>query len=172
MGDCDMGCQPDWHRDDCAIYDPVTPEVGPVTGAVPGLAEVDRVTRLLMAEWERVEEKPVSASFVATFADMGRVVIADRDRWLTTALAQPDVVEAMARESAQHVVYYSTRYDGKGGVKWADDGGLHCNCNWTAPPEPSGLRPWPAWHAHVQAAALAAALPEALTQTAAPEETD
>lgn len=24
---CDMGCQPDWHRDDCAIYLPASTEV-------------------------------------------------------------------------------------------------------------------------------------------------
>jgi hypothetical protein len=41
-------------------------------------AEVDRVARLLMAEWERVEEKPVGVSYVATFADLARVVIRDR----------------------------------------------------------------------------------------------
>lgn len=42
--------------------------------------EVDRVARLLMAEWERVEGRPVNTSYVATFVDMARVVIADRDR--------------------------------------------------------------------------------------------
>lgn len=40
--------------------------------------EVDRVARVLMAEWERVEGKAVSASYVATFADMARAVIYDQ----------------------------------------------------------------------------------------------
>jgi hypothetical protein len=51
-------------------------DVDPV-GTDP-LVEVNRVARVLMAEWERAEGKPVSASYVATFADMARVVIADR----------------------------------------------------------------------------------------------
>ena len=41
-------------------------------------AEVDRVARLLIAEWERIEKKPVNVSYVANFADMARVVIADK----------------------------------------------------------------------------------------------
>ncbi len=40
--------------------------------------EVDRVARLLIAEWERVERRAVNLSYVATFADMARVVIEDR----------------------------------------------------------------------------------------------
>ena len=44
-----------------------------------GPTEVDRIARLLMAEWERVEGTPVNASYVATFADMARAVIADRE---------------------------------------------------------------------------------------------
>jgi hypothetical protein len=45
--------------------------------AAPTRDEVDRVARLLIAEWERVEHKPVNVSYVSTFADMARVVIAD-----------------------------------------------------------------------------------------------
>lgn len=36
---------------------------------------VDDMARALMAEWERVEKAPVSASFVATFADMARAAL-------------------------------------------------------------------------------------------------
>jgi hypothetical protein len=39
-------------------------------------AEVDHIARLMMAEWERVEGKPVNVSYVATFADMARVILA------------------------------------------------------------------------------------------------
>lgn len=46
----------------------------------PGRDEVDRVARLLIAEWERVEGSPVNVSYIATFSDMARVVIADRRR--------------------------------------------------------------------------------------------
>jgi hypothetical protein len=41
--------------------------------------EVDRVARVLMAAWEKAEGKPVSASYVATFADLARAAIADAD---------------------------------------------------------------------------------------------
>lgn len=39
--------------------------------------EVDRVARALMAEWERVEGPIVGTSYVATFADLARVAIAE-----------------------------------------------------------------------------------------------
>jgi hypothetical protein len=39
--------------------------------------EVDRVARVLMAAWEQAEGTPVSPSYVATFADLARAVIAD-----------------------------------------------------------------------------------------------
>lgn len=39
--------------------------------------EIDRVAKLLIAEWERVEGKPVNVSYIATFADMARVVVAN-----------------------------------------------------------------------------------------------
>lgn len=61
---------------------------------------------------------------------------------------------AAAAEHARHIVNYSTQYDGKGGVKWKDEGGLGCSCGWTADRE--GLyRPWNKWHEHVAAAVLA-----------------
>jgi hypothetical protein len=44
---------------------------------VPDDTEVDRIARLLMAEWARVEHVAVNTSFIATFADMARAVIAD-----------------------------------------------------------------------------------------------
>jgi hypothetical protein len=46
--------------------------------ATPDDSEVDRVARLLIVEWERVEGKPVNVSYVSTFVDMARIVIADR----------------------------------------------------------------------------------------------
>jgi hypothetical protein len=77
---------------------------------------------------------------------------------LAKLLPSQEAIEVAAVEAAKHVVYYSTRYDGKGGITWKDDGGLHCACDesWSVPPAESGLRPWPLWHQHVQAAALAA----------------
>lgn len=48
-------------------------------GSIPR-HEVDRVARLLMAEWERVEGKPINVSYIATFADLARVVAADQAR--------------------------------------------------------------------------------------------
>lgn len=45
----------------------------------PEKRELNRVANLLIAEWNRVEMKPVSPSFVATFVDMARVVIADKE---------------------------------------------------------------------------------------------
>ncbi len=39
--------------------------------------EVARVARVLMAAWEQAEGKPVSVSYVATFADLARAAIAD-----------------------------------------------------------------------------------------------
>src|SRR3954471_13662019 len=46
--------------------------------ASPERAEIDRVARILIAEWERVEGTPVNVSYLATFVDMARAVIADR----------------------------------------------------------------------------------------------
>jgi len=42
-------------------------------------SEVDRVARLLMEAWEQAEGKAVGISYVATFADLARAVIADRE---------------------------------------------------------------------------------------------
>lgn len=42
--------------------------------------EVDRVARLLMGAWERAEGKRVNPSYVATFVDMAKVMVADRAR--------------------------------------------------------------------------------------------
>lgn len=47
-----------------------------------GRAELDRVARLLMDAWERAEGTPVGMSYVATFVDLARAVIADRARLL------------------------------------------------------------------------------------------
>ena len=45
----------------------------------PERKELNRVAWLLIREWERVEQKPVTISYYATFVDMARVVIADRE---------------------------------------------------------------------------------------------
>lgn len=52
------------------------------SGPSPERDELNRVSSLLIAEWERVEGKPVNVSYVATFVDMARVVIADAARAL------------------------------------------------------------------------------------------
>lgn len=44
----------------------------------PQSAEIDALALRLMTAWEAAEGEPVSASRVATFADMARAVIADR----------------------------------------------------------------------------------------------
>jgi hypothetical protein len=59
-------------------------------GYGPERAELDRVARLLMNEWERVEGKPVNPSYIATFVDMARVVIADRKRHQPTTRRCPN----------------------------------------------------------------------------------
>lgn len=43
--------------------------------AEPGDAAVDRIARVMLAAWEHAEGEPVSASYVATFADMARAVL-------------------------------------------------------------------------------------------------
>ena len=44
--------------------------------AVPTRHQVNDFARVLMGQWEIVEGKPVSASYVATFADMARALLA------------------------------------------------------------------------------------------------
>lgn len=41
--------------------------------------EVGRVARVLMDAWARAEGKPVTPSYIATFADMARAVVEDRE---------------------------------------------------------------------------------------------
>jgi hypothetical protein len=43
------------------------------------MVELNRVSALLIAEWERVERCRVNPSRITTFVDMARVAIADRD---------------------------------------------------------------------------------------------
>jgi hypothetical protein len=95
-------------------------------------------------------------------------LVSSRDRF-AEALATPG-----------HVAYYSTRYDGRGGIAWEDDGGLSCLCGWSAPPAADKHgRPWGEWYKHkadliladgvvVDVAALAddETLVERLSQTA------
>lgn len=69
--------------------------------------------------------------------------------------AETGAIERAAEEHAEHIAQYATQYDGKGGVKWQDDGGLRCSCGWTAQRTATGYRPWSEWHAHVVRAVLA-----------------
>jgi signal transduction histidine kinase len=50
----------------------------PTSASTSERTEVDRVARLLMDEWERVEGAAPTTSYVATFADMARVIVRDR----------------------------------------------------------------------------------------------
>lgn len=59
--------------------------------------EVDRVARLLMAEWHRVEQKEVSVSYIATFADMARVIVDDTRRQLFDLLRGQAETRDLAR---------------------------------------------------------------------------
>ncbi len=54
----------------------IRPLCEPVEGAEG--REVARVARVLMAAWEKAEGRPVSVSYVATFADLARAVLADQ----------------------------------------------------------------------------------------------
>jgi hypothetical protein len=66
-------------------------------GSIPR-EEVDRVARMLIAEWERVEGRRVNVSYVATFADLARVVAADRAREDTDG-----TISALLRALAERV---------------------------------------------------------------------
>lgn len=48
------------------------------------VSEVDRIGRLLMKAYESAEGRPVGVTYVATFADMARAVVADRTSALDT----------------------------------------------------------------------------------------
>jgi hypothetical protein len=41
----------------------------------PTRDDVNNIARIMMAEWERVEHKPVNVSYISTFADMARAVL-------------------------------------------------------------------------------------------------
>jgi hypothetical protein len=46
----------------------------------PPVSEVDRMARLLIATWEKVEHTTVTAGYVASFADMARMVVSDTEK--------------------------------------------------------------------------------------------
>lgn len=50
------------------------------TEDAPQSDEINHLARVLMAAWENAEGKPVNVSYVATFADMARAVLADERR--------------------------------------------------------------------------------------------
>lgn len=63
--------------------------------------DVNRVARILIDEWERVERKPVYVAYIATFADMARAVLAQSsgrgaDHALAEKIAQ--AIEAVAND--------------------------------------------------------------------------
>jgi len=66
----------------------------------PPADEVDRVARLLQAEWAAAEPKhgvtKFPASYVATFADMARVVCADRARIVDLAMGASRILDRTA----------------------------------------------------------------------------
>lgn len=66
--------------------------------------EVDRITRLLLSEWERVEHRSLHASYVATFVNMARVVVADQQQ-----AAGREHVERVVREVATEYFAETTR---------------------------------------------------------------
>lgn len=72
-------------------------------------AELNRVSLLLIAEWERAERRKVNPSYVSTFVDMARVVIADRPRapepkeWDAERYDRGDVREDDGYESSDYV---------------------------------------------------------------------
>lgn len=60
-------------------------QVAPMSARTPE-RDVDTLARVLMAAWEAAEGKPVSASYVATHADMARAVLASD--WLAAREAK------------------------------------------------------------------------------------
>jgi hypothetical protein len=75
--------------------------------------EVNRIARLLIAEWERVDDK-VNVSRIANFIDMARVVIADRDTPKTD-----DFFSAVATEAAHQIARWGVDHDaGKRAEDW------------------------------------------------------
>ncbi len=73
-----------------------------MSGRRSGFTDEDnRIAKLLMAEFERVEHRPVTASWVATFADMARAVRLDREQ------SQVAVVDDRAAEAAHRVALLS-----------------------------------------------------------------
>lgn len=67
-----------------------------------------------------------------------------------------EALDRAVTEHNEHVAHYTNQFDGKGGIRWRDDGGLSCSCGWSAPRTRKNLRPWRDWHQHVVEATLAA----------------
>lgn len=87
--------------------------------ATPENAEIDRVAQLLMDEWERVEGKPVNASYVATFVDMARTVIADQKELLDAHKATIRVaIETMSRLTDMLAESYEELAELNGAINW------------------------------------------------------
>ena len=65
---------------------------------------------------------------------------------MTTSLGGSD--KALAEEHERHHAIWGRAYDGRGGIKHEEHGGLRCICGWDSGPV-KGLRPWADWHMHV-----------------------
>ena len=90
-------------------------------GPVPR-EDVDTVARILIAEWEEVEG-PVTASYVANFADMAREVI-----------SHPEVLAACQRYAArelQDATQAAVEEDGSGTSRWEWHNLAHVACSRT-----------------------------------------
>lgn len=102
----------------------------------PRSAEVDRVARILMSEWERVEHKPVNVSYVATFADMARAVIADRN-------ASGALVAIQATASAANHAHRRTKILSEPRAKqWVEAGGRLELWSWSKRGAAGSRKPW------------------------------
>lgn len=67
----------------CAVHREIpAPTYAPVEDPIgrPSTDLVNRVANAMIAEWERVEGKKVSVSYVATFADMARAAIVEVEK--------------------------------------------------------------------------------------------
>jgi hypothetical protein len=87
-----------------------------------GRAELDRVARLLMDAWERAEGTPVGMSYVATFVDLARAVIADRAR-----------LQRAVEGAAGALVLVRDRLEAMGGV-WVEEDRAWSGVRWRRMP--------------------------------------
>lgn len=53
-------------------------------------SEVNRLARVMMTAWEKAEGKPVNVSYVATFVDMARAVVSDKNMTTPPCICDPN----------------------------------------------------------------------------------